>query len=89
MEHSALSVTFDELMVLLAPLAHGAVFLAVAIASYRRSRCLSKYPIWQSVIIAALAGWFWPLWLVFSLMDRKQNAQDWRNYHATRLSPVS
>lgn len=86
MEHSALSVTFGELMVTLASLAHLVIFLAVAIASYRRSRCLRQYPIWLSVIIAVLAGWFWPLWLVFSLIDRKQNAQDWRDYHATRLS---
>lgn len=89
MEHSALSVTTGELMFLLAPLAHCAMLIAVAIASYRRCRSLSKYPIWKSLLIGAVAGWFWLPWMLFWLFDRKQIAQEWRDYRASQLSSVA
>lgn len=87
-EHSALGVTTSELFVIFL-ISGWPMFAAVAIASYRRCRCrcLSEYPIWKSVIIGAVAGQFWLLWLVFWLMDRKQIAQEWRHYRASRSRP--
>ena len=83
-DHSALSVTPGELILVVTG---WPIVLAVAIASYRRSRCLSGYPIWKSVIVGAVAGWLWVLWLVFWVLDRKRIAQEWRDYRAARSRP--
>ncbi|WP_456696597.1 hypothetical protein [Aeromicrobium sp. P5_D10] len=92
MEHSPLSVTTGELIVggLVAAIC-AVVFLAVAVASYRRGRCLSRYPIWHSAIIAVLAGLFPAFWLIGSLVNRDRLQLDWQRYHADhearRLTP--
>lgn len=57
-----------------------AIFLAVAIASYRRSRCLSGYPVWQSLAIAIVAGAFWLVWLLASVINRDRLAREWDQY---------
>ena len=59
-------------------------FLVVMVMSYRRSRHLSRYPIWRSLSIAVAAGVFWPVWLVASVVNRDQLAQDWSQYRAER-----
>lgn len=61
-------------------LVQAAIFGAVAVASYRRSRCLSAYPIWKSVLIAGVSGSFWILWIVVSIVNRNQIAWEWDRY---------
>jgi hypothetical protein len=53
---------------------------AIAIASYRRSRCLSRYPIWRSSIIAFLSASFQMLWLVAWWVNRNRVAQEWNRW---------
>ena len=53
---------------------------AVAVASYRRSRCLSGYPIWRSVIIAFLSASFQLLWLIVWWVNRKRIAVEWDHW---------
>lgn len=83
MEESAPSITPTETVVVFLLCV---IFAAVAIASYRRSRCLSGYRIWASVIIAVIAGTFWVLWLMYSLIDRKEIRRAWREYYTSRIS---
>lgn len=61
-----------------------AIFLAVAIASYRRSRCLSRYPVWKSLAIAVAAGAFWIVWLLASVINRDRLAREWSQYRHER-----
>lgn len=62
------------------------IFVAVAVASYRRSRCLSGYRIWASLIICLIAAWFWVLWIVLSLVNHRRITREWRAYYTTRVS---
>ncbi|VXC23584.1 hypothetical protein [Aeromicrobium sp. 9AM] len=57
-----------------------AIILAVGVASYRRSRCLSGHPVWKSIIIGAVAGLCWELWLVVWYVNRERIATQWRDY---------
>lgn len=83
MEHSPLSVTTGELIVgVLAATIALTVFMTVAVASYRRSRCLSRYPVWRSAIIAVFAGLFPALWLIGSLINRDRLQREWQSYNA-------
>lgn len=66
-----------------------AVFVVVAVVSFRRSRRLGRYPLWRSVIIGVIAGLCWPLWAIVSLVNRAQIAREWDMYRAARAaSPV-
>lgn len=58
------------------------VFAAVAVVSFRRSRLLSRYPIWRSVLIGVIAGAWWPLWAIVSWVNRDQIAREWAMYRA-------
>jgi hypothetical protein len=58
--------------------------VAVAVASYRRSRCLSGYPIWRSVIIALISASFQLLWLIVWWVNRKRIAEEWDRWRAIR-----
>jgi hypothetical protein len=71
-------------------LANAALFLGVAVASYRRSRCLSRYPVWRSLLIAVAAGAYWPIWLLVSVINRKQLDREWRMYEQEReIAPMA
>jgi hypothetical protein len=61
-----------------------AIVLVVAVASYRRSRCLTGHPIWKSIIIGAAAGLFWELWLIVWYIDRNRIADQWRAYRQAK-----
>jgi hypothetical protein len=67
-------------------LANAALFLSVATASYRRSRCLSRYPVWKGLLIAVVAGTFLPIWLLVSVINRKQLAREWSMHNEERAS---
>ncbi|MEO6606622.1 MAG: hypothetical protein ABIN55_13550 [Aeromicrobium sp.] len=56
------------------------VQIAISVASYRRSRCLSRYPIWRSVLIGLIAGAFAILWLIVWWVNRDRIAEEWRRY---------
>jgi hypothetical protein len=55
--------------------------IGVAVASFRRSRHLSGYPIWRCVVTAVLACMFWPLWFVAWAVNHEQVAREWRDHH--------
>lgn len=57
-----------------------ALGIAVAVASFRRSRLLSGYPIWRSVVIAFLAGSFPWVWFTVSVVNRDRIAGEWKQY---------
>jgi hypothetical protein len=61
-----------------------AIVLAVAVASYRRSRCLTGHPVWKSIIIGAVAGLSWELWLIVWYVNRKRIADQWRAYRQAK-----
>lgn len=66
-----------------------AVSLVVAVASYRRSRHLSGYPIWKSLVIGVVAGACWPLWLIVWCVNRDRIAWEWREFRRERtLTPA-
>lgn len=68
------------------------IVLAVAVASYRRSRCLSGHPVWKSLAIAAVSGLLWELWLVVWWVNRDLVARRWRERRARDVeasAPVS
>lgn len=60
------------------------IFLVVAVASYRRSRCLTGHPVWKSVVIGAVAGIFWELWLVVWYVNRERIADQWRAHRQAK-----
>lgn len=60
------------------------LFAAIAVASFRRSLLLSRYPIWRSALIGAIAGIFWILWLIVSWVNRHQIEREWNQYRAER-----
>jgi hypothetical protein len=76
-------ITFVELGTAYGVFVYGTSF-AVAVASYRRSRCLSGYPIWRSVIIAFLSASFQLLWLIVWWVNRKRIAVEWAHWQARR-----
>jgi len=61
-----------------------AIVLAVGVASYRRSRCLTGHPVWKSIIIGAAAGLFWELWLIVWYLNRRRIADQWRAYQQAK-----
>lgn len=61
-----------------------ALFVVVAVVSFRRSRLLSRYPLWRSVIIGAIAGLCWPIWAIVSLVNRDAIAHEWDMYRADK-----
>ncbi len=67
-------------------LANVAMFAVVDVLSFRRSRLLSRYPIWRSVMIGAVAGIFWVLWAIVSWVNRAQIAREWDMYRAEESS---
>lgn len=79
-EHSSLPVFWPEL------LAGGQIVIgfAVAVASYRRSRCLTGYAIYTSLAIALISGIFWQIWIILSILDRRQTAKDWADHRRRR-----
>ena len=60
------------------------ISLAIAVASYRRSRHLSRYPIWRAVMIAIIAGAFDIIWLLLWWVNRKRIAEEWDRWRADR-----
>lgn len=64
-----------------------AIFLPVAVASYRRSRHLSGYSVTKSLVIAYGAGSFWMLWFVVWWVNREQIAREWREVRDERARP--
>ena len=52
------------------------LFGAVAVVSFRRSRLLSRHPFWRSLATAVLAGMFWVIWVIVSLVNRDQVSQE-------------
>lgn len=62
---------------------------AVAVASYRRCRCLSGYPIWRSVLIGLLSGFYAGIWVIMSAYNRKRIVAEWDDYrNLHRKSPT-
>lgn len=75
-----LSPLLPQVWEVLSFLVQVAIFGTVAVVSYRRSRCLSGYPIWKSVLIAGVAGSFWVPWIIVSVVNRNQIAWEWDRY---------
>jgi hypothetical protein len=65
-----------------------AIVVAVAVASYRRSRCLSGHPIWKSIVIGVVAGAFWQLRLIVWWVNRERIASEWREYRQAQPTTV-
>ncbi|GAA3534120.1 hypothetical protein GCM10022234_33750 [Aeromicrobium panaciterrae] len=61
-----------------------ALFMAVAVVSFRRSHLLSRYPIWRSVLIGVIAGTWWIVWMIVSWVNRDQIKREWAMYRAER-----
>ena len=74
-----MEITFVELGTAYGAFLYGTSF-AVAVASYRRSRCLSGYPIWRSVMIALLSASFQMLWLIVWWVNRERIAVEWDHW---------
>jgi hypothetical protein len=83
---SPMSVSAGELII---ALSQYAIMLAVAVASYRRSRYLSGYPVWRSVIIGVFAGSFWFLWMIVWWVNRDRIAAEWHEYKTAKPLPSS
>lgn len=58
--------------------------VAVFVASYRRSRVLSGYPVWRSVLTGLLSAWFWPIWVILSGINARQLMREWDEVRASR-----
>lgn len=86
MELSPLSPSWGELLF---TVTNWVAFLLVAVASYRRSRCLSRYPVWRSLLIGVFAGMWWPLWLIVWFVNRDRIAWEWREYRRERTLKAS
>jgi hypothetical protein len=65
------------------------LFLPVAVASYRRCRRLSRFPVWRSVATAYLAGNFWFLWVFTSWVNREQIAREWAAARAAEAAATT
>ncbi|MCW2799112.1 MAG: hypothetical protein JWQ70_584 [Aeromicrobium sp.] len=61
-----------------------ALSVAVAIASFRRSRCLSRYSIPRSLLIGAVSASFMELWLIVWWVNRKRIADEWDMWRRER-----
>ncbi len=66
-----------------------AIAVAVFVASYRRSRCLSGYPVWRSVLIALVAAAFWPIWLIVWVVNEPRIRREWRAYRLEKAARES
>lgn len=79
--HSPLPVDASELIIFLLLIA---IIVAVAVASYRRSRCLSGYSVLKSLATAVLSGVFWEIWVIASIVKHQQLRTDWARYRLDR-----
>lgn len=61
------------------------VMLTVAFASFRRARCLSRFPIWKALLTAVFAGLFWEIWLLVSVVNRTRIASEGEQYRRERI----
>lgn len=82
-EHNLLPAATSELLIHLLGIA---VMVSVAVASYRRSRCLSDYSAPKSLAIAVLSGVFWRIWIIASLLNRKRLRMEWARYRQRQAS---
>jgi hypothetical protein len=64
--------------------AFGVVAVAVFVASYRRGRVLSRYPVWRSAAIAVLAACLPGVWLIAWLVNRDLISDQWRQHRAAQ-----
>ena len=76
-----MEISYDALSVASGVVYYG-MSAAIGVASYRRSRCLSGYPIWRSVLIAVISAGFNLLWLVVWWVNRKRIALEWDQWRA-------
>lgn len=65
-------------------IASSALQIAAGIASYRRSRCLSRFPVWKSIAIGLLAYGFTFIWFLYWLSNRDKIAAEWDVYRLER-----
>lgn len=79
-EQSPLLVPISELLFAMAVFAIPAIFIVVAMASYKRCRLLSRYSVPHSLLIATLAGLFPVVWLIASFANRDQLRHEWDAY---------
>lgn len=61
---------------------------AVFVASYRRSRCLSGYPQWKSVLVGLVSASFIVLWLIVWWVNRVRIRDEWERWRQDRLLAV-
>ncbi|MDQ3156956.1 MAG: hypothetical protein M3Q98_09555 [Actinomycetota bacterium] len=62
---------------------------AVLVASFRRSRYLSDYPIWKSILTGLVSGTFILLWLIVWWVNRERVAEEWATWRQDRPKPSS
>lgn len=82
-EHRPLPVSTSEMVIFLALIA---IVVSVAVASYRRSRCLSKYSVPKSLAIAVASGLFWEIWVIASIVNRERLRMEWARYRHDHAS---
>lgn len=71
----------SEILVAVVALALPAV---VFVASFRRNRLLFNRSIVDSILIALVSAVFWPVWLVASIVARRQISAGWAQHGRTR-----
>jgi hypothetical protein len=81
------AVTYETLGLVLGGF-EAVAMAVVAVASYRRSRQLSGYPVWRSVLIAVLAAWFFMLWLIVWWVHRERIATEWNRVRVARAGAL-
>lgn len=82
-EHSSLPAATSELLISLVGIA---IVVSVAVASYRRSRCLSRYSVPKSVVIALVSAAFWQIWVIASVVSRERLRMEWARYRHGQAS---
>jgi hypothetical protein len=85
----ALTPSLPEIGIVLAYWLFWLILVAVAVASFRRSHLLSRYPIWRSVLIAVAAGAFWPSWVIASIVNRDALRREWSAYRRERADDIA
>lgn len=58
----------------------------VAVACFRRSRCLSGHPVPTSLLIALAAGLVPLLWLVVWAVDKDRTDREWQRHRLERAT---
>lgn len=53
-----------------------AIVVSVAVASYQRSRCLSKYSVPKSLAITIASGLFWEIWVIAASSTFTESAKN-------------